>query len=117
MMIMLTSFTAKCVLPLKPNYSFFAPLIFTPDGTLIDSENVSEQHEDVSLNAGQEVLLSCTPNYFKLFSAHKTVRAKCKEDTILCKYFDKINVTFCPLLEVMSSIGLIDYFQSLCCHL
>lgn len=77
-------------MPLKPNYSFFAPLIFTPNGTLIDSENVSEQHEDVSLEPGQEVLLSCTPNYFKLFSADKTLRAKCKEETLLCKYNNSI---------------------------
>lgn len=78
--------SAKCVLPLKPNYSFFAPLIFTPNGTLVDTENVSQNHEDISLEPGEEVILSCSPNYFILFSADKVVRAKCKEESTLGEY-------------------------------
>lgn len=79
------SATIKCVLPLKPNYSFFAPLIFTRNGTLIDTENVSPNHEDIALDPGQEVLLSCAPSYFKHFSSEKTLKATCKEETTLCK--------------------------------
>jgi hypothetical protein len=72
--------TAKCVLPLKPDWSFFAPLIFSESGDLITTENVSDDLEDISLDNGAEVILSCTPNYFKNFPSEKTVTAKCKDE-------------------------------------
>jgi hypothetical protein len=68
------------VLPLKPDWSFFSPLIFAHNGSLITTENVSEEMEDISLDTGAEVLLSCTPNYFKNYPSEKTVHAKCQDE-------------------------------------
>ncbi|KAL1377003.1 hypothetical protein pipiens_016555 [Culex pipiens pipiens] len=44
----------NCVLPLKPDWSFFSPLIFSQDGTLISTENVSDETEDITLAVGDE---------------------------------------------------------------
>lgn len=71
-------FTDKCVLPLKPDWSFFSPLIFTDSGTLISTEN-----EDITLYPGNEVLLSCTPNHFREFPSEKVLKAVCKNELIL----------------------------------
>uniref|UniRef100_T1D444 Putative secreted deoxyribonuclease n=1 Tax=Psorophora albipes TaxID=869069 RepID=T1D444_9DIPT len=73
----------SCVLPLKPDWSFFSPLIFTQDGTLISTENVSDETEDITLAVGEEVLLSCAPNYFREFSSERVLKAKCKKDKTL----------------------------------
>lgn len=73
----------NCVLPLKPDWSFFSPLIFSQDGTLISTENVSDETEDITLAVGDEVLLSCSPNYFREFSSEKVLKAKCKKDKTL----------------------------------
>lgn len=73
----------NCVLPLKPDWSFFSPLIFSLDGTLISTESVSDVTEDITLAVGDEVLLSCAPNYFREFSSEKVLKAKCKKDKTL----------------------------------
>ncbi|XP_065081244.1 uncharacterized protein LOC135703843 isoform X2 [Ochlerotatus camptorhynchus] len=73
----------NCVLPLKPDWSFFSPLIFSLDGTLISTESVSDETEDITLAVGDEVLLSCAPNHFREFSSEKVLKAKCKKDKTL----------------------------------
>lgn len=73
----------NCILPLKPDWSFFSPLIFSLDGKLISTESVSDEAEDITLAVGDEVLLSCAPNYFREFSSEKVLRAKCKKDKTL----------------------------------
>lgn len=73
------------MLPLKPDWSFFSPLIFSQDGTLISTENVSDETEDITLPVGAEVLLSCAPNYFREFSSERILKAKCKKDKTLGK--------------------------------
>lgn len=73
----------NCVLPLKTDGSYFSPLIFTQEGALISTENVSEGSEDITLAVGEEVLLSCAPNYFREFSSEKVLKAKCKKDKTL----------------------------------
>lgn len=80
----------NCVLPLKPDWSFFSPLIFSQDGTLISTENVSDETEDITLAVGDEVLLSCSPNYFREFSSEKVLKAKCRKDkTLVVNGMDK----------------------------
>lgn len=76
---------SECILPLKPDWAFFSPLIFTLNGTLISTENTGDDVEDITLSAGTEVLLSCTPNYFRDKPAEKSIRAICKEDLTLRK--------------------------------
>lgn len=78
---------SDCILPLKPDWSFFSPLIFSLNGTLITTENRSEELQDISLNAGDEVILSCAPNFFRDFQSEKFLKAVCKEDKILREYF------------------------------
>lgn len=73
----------NCVLPLKPDWSYFSPLIFSQDGTLISTESASDETEDITLAVGDEVLLSCAPNYFREFSSEKVLKAKCKKDKTL----------------------------------
>lgn len=73
---------SECTLPLKPDWSFFSPLIFTLNGTLISTENA----DDIKLRAGTEVLLSCTPNDFRDNPAEKTINAICKEEGTLRKF-------------------------------
>lgn len=77
---------AECILPLKPDWSFYSPLIFTLNGTLITTENRDDKVEDITLKAGTEVLLSCTPNYFRDNPAEKVMKAICKEDRLLRKF-------------------------------
>lgn len=79
---MLFFFVAECILPLKPDWSYLYPLIFTLNGTLISTENSN----DIKLRAGTEVLLSCTPNYFRDMSDKKTINAICKEERTLRKF-------------------------------
>lgn len=80
----------NCVLPLKPDWSYFSPLIFSQDGTLISTENVSDETEDITLAVGDEVLLSCSPNYFREFSSEKVLKAKCRKDkTLVVNGMDK----------------------------
>uniref|UniRef100_U5ED71 Putative deoxyribonuclease i n=1 Tax=Corethrella appendiculata TaxID=1370023 RepID=U5ED71_9DIPT len=75
--------TVKCILPLKPDWSFFSPLIFAKNGTLITTDNFSEEQEDITLDSGYEVILSCAPNYFREFPSEKTLAARCKNDKTL----------------------------------
>lgn len=77
---------AECVLPLKPDWSFYSPLIFTPNGTLITTENHDDKVEEITLKEGVEVLLSCTPNYFRYNPAEKVMRAVCNEERLLRKF-------------------------------
>lgn len=76
----------KCVLPFKPEYSFFSPLIFSTTGQLLSTENVSEELEDLTLNHGDEIVLSCTPNYFRKMAKDKVLTGKCVSGRILCKF-------------------------------
>lgn len=93
------NFISECILPLKPDWSFFSPLIFTLNGTLISTEN----SDDITLRAGTEVLLSCTPNYFRDNPAEKTIRAICKEERTLRKW----NGVICEIL--MGELVLREY--------
>jgi hypothetical protein len=77
------SFIADCVLPLKPDWSFYSPLIFTINGTLISTENHDDEVEDITLREGTEVLLSCSPNSFRGNSAEKVMRAVCQNQGLL----------------------------------
>lgn len=78
-----------CVLPLKPDWSFFSPLIFSLNGTLITTENLIDEVEDITLTEGAEVLLSCSPNYFRDNPAEKTLKAICKEQRLLSEYIER----------------------------
>lgn len=82
----------ECILPLKPDWTFYSPLIFTLNGTLISTENTGDDVEDITLSAGTEVLLSCTPNYFRDNPAEKSIRAICKEDLTLRKYIHILDI-------------------------
>ncbi|CAO1359162.1 unnamed protein product [Diamesa hyperborea] len=75
--------TKECVLPLKPDWTFFSPLIFSLNGTLISTENRGDEVEDITLIEGDEVLLSCAPNYFRDIPSQKSIRAICREDKLL----------------------------------
>lgn len=66
-----------------PRLAFFAPLIFSPDGTLLATENVGELYPDVTIPAGDKVVLSCAPNYFKKHPNEKVLEATCRGDKIL----------------------------------
>lgn len=70
---------------MKPEYSFFSPLIFSTSGHLLSTENVSEELEDLTLNGGEEIVLSCTPNYFRKMPKDKVLMGKCVSGRILCK--------------------------------
>lgn len=80
----LDSIDADCQLPLPAN-SFFAPLIFTPNGILKSSEvNSNTQEHYVRIAAGETVILSCTPNRFK-FNPIQSLEATCKTGQTLSK--------------------------------
>jgi hypothetical protein len=83
------SLSTECILPLKPDWSFHSPLIFTLNGTLISTENTGDG-DDITLSAGTEVLLSCTPNYFRDNPAEKSMRAICKEDRTLREFNEEL---------------------------
>lgn len=85
-----------CVLPLQMDYTFFTPLIFSQDGTLLNTENVSETSEDLSISDGGTVIISCAPNYFKKYPTQKQFTAKCKSGTKLSK---KTLLTFIYLIQ------------------
>lgn len=70
----------NCVVPLKPDWSYSSPLIFTQNGVLVSPENDSYDVEDITLATGDEVVLSCSPNYFREFSSEKVLWARCKKD-------------------------------------
>jgi len=67
----------RCVLPL-PRFAFFAPLILHTNGSLIETENVSELQPDLTIEHGEQVVLSCTPNYFKNYPDKKVLSASCE---------------------------------------
>jgi len=66
------------VLSLKPEYTFFTPLIFSINGSLISTENFSEDTEDISIANGETSIFSCTPNYFRHYPKDKVLRGVCK---------------------------------------
>lgn len=65
-----------CVLDL-PNLSFFAPLVFTLDGILVPAAVTQRGSYQVSLKNDDEVLLSCSPNFFKKMPTQQFLKAKC----------------------------------------
>lgn len=66
-----------------PRLSFFAPLVFTPNGTLKATES-DRDNNFVNIANGEEILLSCAPNYFKKIES-KFVGATCKGNNVLGK--------------------------------
>lgn len=71
------SIEADCLLPL-PRLSFFAPLVYTPNGVLRTTEIGGISSEPtIRIAAGESVVLSCAPNHFK-FQATTSVPATCK---------------------------------------
>lgn len=104
------------MLPLKPDWTFFSPLIFSLNGTLISTENRGDEVEDITLIEGDEVLLSCAPNYFRDIPSQKSIRAICREDKLLCKYFMKIQLEFFLLFQRKAFFNSIEFKNAfLCC--
>lgn len=64
-----------------PRLSFFAPLVFTPNGTLKPTESDGDNNF-VNIANAEEIVLSCAPNYFKSIET-KFVEATCKGNNIL----------------------------------
>jgi hypothetical protein len=70
------------------------PLIFSSNGSLIsksnppnfDHETGEEGSSAIILNEGEEVILSCEPNYFKNQASEKQFTIKCKDEKTLCKF-------------------------------
>lgn len=61
-----------------PRLSFFAPLVYTPNGVLRSTEISSTTNEPIiRIPAGESVVLSCAPNHFKLYPT-PSVQATCK---------------------------------------
>ncbi|XP_053665638.1 uncharacterized protein LOC128714782 [Anopheles marshallii] len=77
---LITAVERNCIVPLKPDWSYSSPLIFTQNGVLISPESDSQLME-ITLATGDEVVLSCSPNYFREFSSEKVLWARCKKDT------------------------------------
>lgn len=78
------SIEADCLLPL-PRLSFFAPLVYTPNGVLRTTEIGGISNEPtIRIPAGESMVLSCAPNHFK-FQATTSVPATCKTGQTLSK--------------------------------
>lgn len=72
-----------CELPL-PKLSFFPPLIFTEDGTLKTTQTI--EPDDVSIvrvNVDEQIILSCSPNFFTNYPTKTKIIGTCKRDSIL----------------------------------
>lgn len=82
MFIVSNSISEKCPLIL-PDLSFFAPLVFRPDGVLKTTALNANGMNVVPLDNGEDAILSCAPNYFKKFPQNQFVRAKCLGDQSL----------------------------------
>jgi len=78
----ITSDAKDCKLQL-PKLSFFAPLVFTTNGTLTTTEsNDIDDNNFVRIPSEETVILSCAPNYFKTIESI-FLEATCKENDIL----------------------------------
>ncbi|XP_037031974.1 uncharacterized protein LOC119071244 isoform X1 [Bradysia coprophila] len=69
-----------CTLQL-PRLSFFAPLVFTPNGTLKPTESNGDNNF-VKIENAEKIVLSCAPNYFKSIES-KFVEATCRGNNLL----------------------------------
>ncbi|XP_058123739.1 uncharacterized protein LOC131282145 [Anopheles ziemanni] len=78
---LITAVERNCVVPLKPDLSYPSPLIFTQTGVLISPENDSREADVITLATGEEVVFSCSPNYFRELSSEKVLWGQCKKDT------------------------------------
>lgn len=73
----------ECVVPIASRRHLYIqwPLIYKPGGELypvhLDTE---QQTASVHLPVGEEVLLSCGPNYLKNFNRAETLSVKCESD-------------------------------------
>lgn len=84
----------ECVLPLDLDYSLNLPLIFSSNGTLISKSNEPSFNQDteeeetsaIILSAGDEVVLSCAPNFFRSYPADKQLNIKCREEKTFRKF-------------------------------
>ncbi|XP_058058214.1 uncharacterized protein LOC131209221 isoform X1 [Anopheles bellator] len=107
---LITAVESSCVVPLKPDWSYSSPLIFTQNGALVTPENDSLELEEITLATGDEVVLSCSPNYFREFSSEKVLWAKCKKDkTFVVNGQDKnfVSALSCkerPIEEIIVSV-------------
>ncbi|XP_041778209.1 uncharacterized protein LOC121596903 isoform X1 [Anopheles merus] len=107
---LITAVERNCVVPLKPDWSYSSPLIFTQNGVLVSPENDSYDVEDITLATGDEVVLSCSPNYFREFSSEKVLWARCKKDkTFVVNGADKnfVSALSCkerPIEEIIVSV-------------
>lgn len=91
------SIEADCLLPL-PRLSFFAPLVYTPNGVLRTTEIGGISNEPtIRIPAGESVVLSCAPNHFK-FQATTSVPATCKTGQTLSKLDSRCS-EFCECLK------------------
>lgn len=75
-------FVEDCKLQL-PKLSFFAPLVFDPEGTLKTTETNGDDNF-VRIASDENIILSCAPNYFKNVES-KFLNATCKGNDILGK--------------------------------
>lgn len=75
-----TADARDCKLQL-PKLSFFAPLVFTPNGTLKTPVSNNDKNF-VRIANHEKVILSCAPNYFRSIEA-TFVEATCKGDDVL----------------------------------
>lgn len=84
--------SGNCVLPL-PRFRFFAPLIFSTDGTLLETDSFDEHALTIAVPANKDIILSCAPNYFKKPSLNtsKFLTVQCKNDN----EFGKVNSFSC----------------------
>ncbi|XP_040162239.1 uncharacterized protein LOC120899935 isoform X2 [Anopheles arabiensis] len=106
---LITAVERNCVVPLKPDWSYSSPLIFTQNGVLVSPENDSYDVEDITLATGDEVVLSCSPNYFREFSSEKVLWARCKKDKTFVNGADKnfVSALSCkerPIEEIIVSV-------------
>lgn len=65
-----------------PKLSFFAPLVFTLNGTLKTTESNGGDNNFVRIGSNEKIILSCAPNYFKTIES-KFLEATCKGNDIL----------------------------------
>jgi len=78
----ITANAKDCKLQL-PKLSFFAPLVFTMNGTLKTTEsNDIDDNNFVRIPSEEKVILSCAPNYFKSIESI-SLEATCNGDDIL----------------------------------
>jgi len=75
-----TADARDCKLQL-PKLTFFAPLVFTPNGTLKTTESDSDNNF-VTIANHEKVILSCAPNYFRTIET-TFVEGTCKGDDVL----------------------------------